>query len=224
MYAYLVTSFKKFKAVYLATAFGLFVCCLLYVSYRTMAGSDVATQLLSLIPDGPIGIATLFVLLSLGMAIGLPRQVAAFCAGFVLDITFGALFATFAAAIGCCISYLVSRQLLSSWVINKYPSTTKKITAFLSHQTFTKSLIIRFIPAGSNFLTNVIAGATRIPFKPFILGSALGYIPQMVIFTMIGNGIKIGSEQQLTLSALLFVLAGLLSYALYQENKRKLEE
>lgn len=219
MQAFLLHSIKKYKAVYLTTAFTLIVIGLLFLSYQTLKETDIATQLLSIIPEGPLGTLALFGLISFGMAVGLPRQIAAFCAGFLLGAPLGALLATIAAVIGCSISYAFSRKLFSAWILDKYPSPTQKITKFLSYQTFTKSIIIRLIPAGSNFLTNLIAGATRIPSKPFILGSTIGFVPQMVIFSLIGNGVKIGSEQQLLVSAGLLAIAATLSFYLYRDNK-----
>jgi len=63
-----------------------------------------------------------------------------------------------------------------------YPQPLAKVSLFFSHDTFLKALIIRLLPAGSNFLTNVLAGTARSPFKPYVLGTAIGFLPQMTIF------------------------------------------
>ena len=92
---------------------------------------------------------------------------------------------------------------------------------FLSESTFVKALIIRILPLGSNFVTNIIAGATRIPFTPYVAGSALGFIPQMVVFTLAGGGIKLASEQQSQLTVILVLIACLLGLFLWLTKRQQ---
>ena len=48
--------------------------------------------------------------------------------------------------------------------------------------------MVRLFPIGSNVATNAIAGAFRVPFTSFITASALGFIPQTLLFSMLGSG------------------------------------
>jgi len=152
----------------------------------------------------------------------LPRQIAALSAGFLFGAGFGVLLATISAIVGCLITLLLARKLLSNLVEQQYPEPLAKVSYFFSHHTFIKALIIRLVPAGSNFLTNVLAGTARTPISPFIFGSALGFIPQMTIFSLMGAGLQVNGQQQLMLSVVLLFMALLLSGYLYRKNIKRL--
>lgn len=166
-----------------------------------------------------MGIVLLFIILMLGTSIGLPRQVVAFTAGFILDIVTGTLLATLASVGGCIITLFSAHYLLSEKIQNKYHKQCLYLANFLAQDTLLKTLIIRFIPAGNNLITNMIAGIISINRKAFILGSAIGFLPQMFIFSLMGNGVKIGNEQQLLFSFALLTLSIVLSVYLYRKNK-----
>ncbi|MDE0539706.1 MAG: SNARE associated Golgi protein, partial [Rhodospirillales bacterium] len=72
------------------------------------------------------------------------------------------------------------------------------------------TLLIRLLPAGSNFLTNLAAGVSSARFPLFLAGSAIGYIPQMVVFALLGSGINLDPGLRISASVVLFfVSAGL---------------
>lgn len=198
---------------------GLLIALFALVSYQLLGGQQVQQQLLSILPEGNLGIATLFILLIVGTSIGLPRQVAAFCSGYSLGVFIGGLFATAAAIGGCMISLSIGRFLFSEKLAQRYPIQLAKLQQFFANRTLLKAIIIRLIPAGSNLLTNLLAGFSKVPTKPYVVGSAIGFLPQMFIFAMLGNGIKINSQMQISVSIALFVIAILLSLYLVKTNK-----
>ncbi|WDE12223.1 TVP38/TMEM64 family protein [Thalassomonas haliotis] len=172
-----------------------------------------------LIPQGPAGILVLFLFLSITTAIGLPRQVAAFVSGYSFGGVYGAILATLAATIGCLLTFSVARHILSHRVTAKYPKQIGKVSAFIEQQTLAKTIIIRLLPLGSNLMTNILAGVTRVSAKPYVLGSLLGFIPQMLIFSFAGSGVKLADEQQVYISFALFIAIALLgSYLLRQRS------
>ena len=209
------------RILLLTTVFGALVGLSLWLSINSINHSNVYQEVLTLLPNGYSGVLLLFTILTIATSIGLPRQVAAFSAGFMLDVVSGALLATVAAVSGCLLTIFISRKLLSHFVRRKYPQQLTHVSTFFSQATFTKTLIIRFLPAGSNLLTNILAGVANVPLKPYILASGLGFIPQMLIFSMMGNGVKLADKQQLLLSMSLFVIAALLSGYLYKKSKHK---
>lgn len=160
-------------------------------------------------------------MLSLATGIGLPRQIAALSTGMLFGAKIGVLIATAATISGCMLTFVTSRYLLAHWVYLRFPSKSQTIHRFLSSNTFTKALIIRILPLGSNFITNIIAGATRIPFRPYIAGSALGFIPQMLVFSLAGAGIKLAAHHQNYLTLALAALALALMLMLYRQHKQK---
>ncbi len=163
----------------------------------------------------------LFAFLSIATSIGLPRQIAALVAGINLGALLGMIIATLAATLGCLITFSVSRYLFSAKIARKYPKHLTKLSTFLGEQTFLKAIVIRILPLGSNFLTNIIAGVSRVSMPAYVSGSFIGYIPQMMIFSLAGSGIRLGAQNELIASAALFVLALLISAFLVQKHKMK---
>ena len=150
---------------------------------------------------------------------GLPRQAVAFMAGYAFDLTFGTLISVAAAALGCLTTFLVARFLASDLVAHKFPDKLKRMDAFLSENTFTTTLLIRFLPIGSNVLTNMLAGVSRAHVTPFIAGSAIGYVPQMLIFALVGSGFAVEPGARLVVSVVLFAASGALGVWLYRRYR-----
>lgn len=161
----------------------------------------------------------LFTFLSLATSIGLPRQIAALVAGINLGALFGVIIATLAATLGCLITFSVSRYLFSDKITRKYPQQLAKLSAFLGEQTFLKAIVIRILPLGSNFITNIIAGVSKVSMRAYVSGSFVGFIPQMVIFALAGSGIRLGAQNELMASGILFVVALLISAYLLKKHK-----
>ena len=213
---------STFKLALLTTVASLLLAITLATMFFGDYGVSIQLYLNALIPKTLTGALTFILLLTPALAIGLPRQIAALSAGFLFGAGFGVLLATISAIVGCLITLLLARKLLSNLVEQQYPEPLAKVSYFFSHHTFIKALIIRLVPAGSNFLTNVLAGTARTPISPFIFGSALGFIPQMTIFSLMGAGLQVNGQQQLMLSVVLLFMALLLSGYLYRKNIKRL--
>ena len=176
-------------------------------------------QLSHYIPVGIDGAILLFLLIALLTSIGLPRQIGAFICGYCFDFIFGVMIATLATSLGCWLTFSFANKYLVHFVKRYFAKQQQAIYNFLTEQLFYKAIIIRILPLGSNFLTNLIAGACQLNAKAFIAGSFIGFIPQMVIFSLAGAGIKLASSSHLIASISLFILALLLSYHLYTKQK-----
>ena len=210
------------KLVTLATILSLILAITLATVLLGSYGVSIQHFLATLLPNTLLGALTFILLLTPAMAIGLPRQVAALSAGFLFGASYGMLLATVSAILGCILTLVFARKLFANLVQRHYPQPLAKVSHFFSHDTFLKALIIRLLPAGSNFLTNVLAGTARSPFKPYVLGTAIGFLPQMTIFSLMGAGLKVDGQQQLILSAILFIIALILSHYLYRKARTKL--
>jgi len=165
--------------------------------------------------------ALLFAFLSFATSIGLPRQIAALVAGINLGAFIGLIIATLAATLGCLITFSVARRFLRASITRKYPKKLAKLSEFLGEQTFLKAIVFRILPLGSNFLTNIIAGVSKVSMPAYVGGSFVGFIPQMTIFSLAGSGIRLGAKNELIASAILFVIALLLTGYLVKKHRQK---
>ncbi|WNC72483.1 VTT domain-containing protein [Thalassotalea psychrophila] len=147
---------------------------------------------------------------------------AAFAAGYAFGVWQGTLIATFAAALGCAITFYTARFIARPLVLKRFSDKVDIFNNFLQQDTFQKTFIIRLLPAGNNFLLNLCSGVGAIDAKKFISASYLGFFPQMAIFALAGSGIQMMSYWQIGASAVLSVVACLLSYRLYRRYKTDL--
>lgn len=156
---------------------------------------------------------------TLATAIGVPRQVVAFLGGYAFGFVMGALVATLSAGLGCMVSLYFSRVVIRDYVKHKFPQKIANLDRFISTQPITKTIVIRLLPIGNNLMTNLAAGITHVGSMDFLLGSLLGYFPQMAIFALMGKGVIVLSVWKIALSIGLFVISSLLSIKLYRQNK-----
>jgi uncharacterized membrane protein YdjX (TVP38/TMEM64 family) len=70
-------------------------------------------------------------------------------------------------------------------------------------------------------LTNIIAGVSKVSMPAYVSGSFVGFIPQMIIFSLAGSGIRLGEKNELIASVGLFIVALILSAYLFKKHKSK---
>jgi uncharacterized membrane protein YdjX (TVP38/TMEM64 family) len=155
---------------------------------------------------------------ALFITVGLPRQVIAFLAGYAFGLVAGSVLALLAATLGCVASFAYARLVGRDVVASRFLARVRRIDDFLADHPFAMTLLIRFLPLGSNLLTNLAAGVSRVPPVPFVAGSAFGYIPQTVIFALIGSGVTVDLASRVVLGAVLFAASGALGVYLYRRH------
>lgn len=153
-------------------------------------------------------------------SIGLSRQVIAFLGGYAFGFSQGLVLSMLAVVGACITTFHVSRGLLRAWLLKRIPARVQRVDRFLHENTFTMALLVRLLPLGSNWMINVAAGVSSVKKLPFFLGSALGYIPQMLIFTLLGSGTRVDRFSQVAIAMALFVLAAVLGVVLYRRIGR----
>ncbi len=151
--------------------------------------------------------------------IGLPRQVISFLGGYAFGFVEGTALAVLATAIGCSGTFFYARLVGRKMVASRFAHKIQKIDAFLHDNPFSMTLLIRLLPVGSNLITNLAAGVSSVRAVPFILGSAIGYIPQNLVFALGGSGITLDPEIRITLSVALFMVSGAIGVFLYRRYR-----
>lgn len=150
------------------------------------------------------------------MLVGFPRQIVAFVGGGLLGVTAGTLLSTAMAALACALTFLLSRYFLQAWVKRRFPRVIAKLHPLLAGKPYTATLAIRLLPVGSNAITSIVAGASTIRGRAFVSASAVGYLPQMLTFSLMGQGVEQMSSWQISVSISLLVCSVLLGAHLYR--------
>ena len=167
---------------------------------------------------GWLGIPGFIIFGALFTSLGLPRQIVAFIAGYLYGIVIGIVLGTVATVMGAMLTFNFSRWLARPFVLRKYPAQVAKIDAFICDKLFAKIILVRFLPFGTNLATNLAAGATDAPARSFALASAIGFIPQMTIFALSGNGMQVESNLQLILAIGLFCISIIIGVVIYRQR------
>ena len=101
-------------------------------------------------------------------------------------------------------------------VLHQFATRVRRVDDFLHDNPFTMTVLIRFLPVGSNLLTNLVAGVSSVRIVPFVLGTLLGYTPQTIVFVLLGSGIRVDPVLRISLSIVLFVLSAAMGVFLYK--------
>ena len=122
------------------------------------------------------------------VSIGLPRIILAAVGGAMFGVVLGTLWSAVAAALAILAPFLYSRHLGRELVARRTGRRLQRFDDLLGEHGFMVVLLIRLCPVGNNFLTNYLAGVTAIPLGTFLTASFLGYLPQNLIFALLGSG------------------------------------
>jgi uncharacterized membrane protein YdjX (TVP38/TMEM64 family) len=169
---------------------------------------------------GPAGLALFVAVGTVFTALGLPRQVVAFLGGYAFGFVQGAALALLAQTLGCAATFVQARVLGRELVAAKVSGRIRRLDALLHGHPFSMTLVVRFLPVGSNLLTNLAAGVSSVRALPFLAGSALGYVPQTAIFALLGDGVTVDPVLHVALATALFLAAGALGVQLWRRVRR----
>lgn len=156
---------------------------------------------------------------ALASAIGVPRQLVAFGGGYAFGFGLGILISSIAQILGCTVAFFYARLLGRSLVRRLFASRIERLDALLRGHPFSMTLLIRLLPVGSNLATNMGAGVSSVPASRFLSGTLVGYLPQTVVFVLLGTGVQVDATAQIALSAVLFVVSGLIGVWLYRRMR-----
>jgi uncharacterized membrane protein YdjX (TVP38/TMEM64 family) len=153
-------------------------------------------------------------------AAGLPRQAVAFAGGFVFGVWTGTAVSLLAQMIGCALDYAAAHGLLAAWAMRRLSRGGRlaNVHRQLAAHPFTATLTLRLLPVGNNVVVNLLAGVAGVRVVPFMAGTLLGYVPQTVIFALLGSGVQIGRGAQLAAAVGLFVLAAAVGVVLWRKE------
>jgi uncharacterized membrane protein YdjX (TVP38/TMEM64 family) len=164
------------------------------------------------------GLAGQLLFLTLGAAftaVGVPRQLISFLAGYGFGLIWGVMLALTATVLGCVMAFGVARAAGRAWVAARMPRRMRALETFIHENTFATTLLIRLLPAGNNLLTNLAGGVSGVRAVPFLSGSALGFLPQTVVFALLGSGESLDPAVRSLVAIVLFLGSGLLGLRLF---------
>lgn len=163
----------------------------------------------------------LFVLVGAAFTgLGMPRQVVAFLGGYAFGLLEGTAWAMLASMVGAVTAFYYARFMGRDMLARRFPGRIKKIDDFLSSNTLVTALILRLSPFSSNLVANMAAGVSGVRPLPFFAGTAMGYLPQTIVFALLGSGIQLDPTFRTALSVVLFVASTVLGLWLWRRYRK----
>ncbi len=167
------------------------------------------------------GITTFIGTASLLNAIGVPKLWICIAAGTLFGVVAGSLSAFTACLTGAMINFLLGRSLLQNLVFRHMPSRLRYWYDAFNKHGFKATLYLRLFPLTNATLTSVIGGASQIKFRDFMTATAIGYVPFVLIYTLIGNSAAKKNVWHLAVGLLLFAAVALGQWAWTVIRKRR---
>ena len=187
-----------------------------------LIGAAIALKLLpgtsglQALPAAHFSMAALVALGTIACAVGVPRQVVAFVAGYGWGLLPGIALALSAQLVACAANLFWARAIGRDFVRRRLGTRLTRINAILTRRPFAATLAIRLLPVGNNLALNLLAGLSSLPAAPFLAASAIGYLPQTIIFVLMGRGIQFGRTTELTISFSLLIISSLLALLIFR--------
>lgn len=158
---------------------------------------------------GDHGLAAFLALAAAACALGVPRQVVAYAAGLAYGFWPGLGLAMVAEIAACAADFwwarLLGRRAAAAYLARRDSGRLARLDRFLRRNGFRATLTVRLLPLGNNLALNLLAGVTGVAAGPFLLASAIGYVPQTVVFALLGGGVRVSEGVQIGLAALLLL-------------------
>ena len=154
-------------------------------------------------------------------AVAVPRHIVSFLGGYAFGVGLGTALALAATEFGCVLVFFYGRYVGRPLVSERLRARVRRIEDFLASNPFSMTLLIRLLPVGNNFATCLAAGVSRVPARPFLLGSLLGYVPQTFVFALAGSGVELGQSMRLVVAVVFFVVSGAIGIWLYRRYRHE---
>ena len=179
----------------------------------------VVRQLRTLFNIGTVGELLFVAVGGVVTALAVPRHIVSFLGGYAFGLGLGTALALAATELGCVLSFFYARLIGRPLVAKRLGARVQRIDDFLSANPFAMTLLIRLLPVGNNFATSLAAGVSRVPARPFLLGSLVGYLPQTLVFALAGSGVDVGGVWRIAIAAALFLISGVIGAWLYRKYR-----
>jgi uncharacterized membrane protein YdjX (TVP38/TMEM64 family) len=156
-------------------------------------------------------------------AVGIPRQGVAFLGGYAFGAVMGTALGLAAQLLGCSVSFAWARLVGRGWaerrLAGRLGRRLRPLRDLLAASPFDATLALRLLPLGNNLALNLLAGMAGIAAVPFLAASAIGYLPQTLVFALLGKGVRVDGAWQLGLSALLLAGSVAIGFALLRRHR-----
>jgi uncharacterized membrane protein YdjX (TVP38/TMEM64 family) len=179
-----------------------------HLNVAELAARHAALQ--ELAANHPVASLAVFVVgFSLYICLSLPGlSLGAALAGLMFGAVEGSLAAIAGGTIGASVVLLAARRASGDLSRGWAGRVVKRIEAGIEEHGLLYLLAIRLVPVGPFWLVNLAAGCVRIPLRTYVVGTALGIAPSMLLYAVLGERLNRLLERGEAIDAAFFVQPG----------------
>ncbi len=166
--------------------------------------------------DSPYVYGIVLATFVLGAFIGVPQwaMIAAMVAAF--GLFWGGLGSWLATIISATLNFWMARYIGAERLEKSGGELVSRISSTVRNNGFVTSFVVRLVPTGPFILVNMAAGVSGMKFSHFIAGSALGFMPKILLTGLIITNIVSRSQSSwisiaIAILTVLFILGMLIA-------------
>lgn len=186
----------NFRRGYLKTAaVVLFLACIVALLNLSSIGEHLNVDALRAMVDGTGMWApfVFFLVTAASIFIGAPRLIFCAAGGALFGFVEGLFLTQLATIVGSLGPFLFARWAAREWVAARL-AKFKAAQRYLRNPSVLDVFLIRHLPIWGVFI-NMLLGSNGVRLRTFLAGSFLGFLPQGIVFTLVGSGV--GEESTL---------------------------
>ena len=125
--------------------------------------------------------------------------------GFLFGPWLGTVYVVVGATVGATVVFLIARTALGGSLRAKIEPALRKMERGFQENALSYLLVLRLIPLFPFWLVNLVPALLGVPLKTYVIGTFLGVIPGVFVFTFAGAGLGgiFDSEAGFSLTAVL---------------------
>lgn len=148
---------------------------------------------------GPAGVLVFILAGAALVAVGIPRLWVSAVAGAVFGLWMGFVLAMAATLLGAAGAYGIGRGILSDVVERRLGTRLAVWKLRFRENAFWWVLYGRLFPFSNSTLKSLLCGSCRVPLRPYLLATFIGFLPLTIVFNAFGSGTVRGSGVQIAI-------------------------
>jgi uncharacterized membrane protein YdjX (TVP38/TMEM64 family) len=93
------------------------------------------------------------------------------------------------ATIGATAVFLAARYAFADLLRGKAAPWLKKMEAGFRENAMSYMLVLRLVPIFPFWLVNLVPAFLGVPLRIYVIGTAIGIIPGVIVYTLVGDGL-----------------------------------
>lgn len=146
----------------------------------------------------------------IGTLLLLPSTPLNLSGGAIFGVLWGTIWTGLAALLAAIIAFMFTRTVGRQWIVTRLKGRWESFDQEIHQGGLLYMSAIRLLPIIPYGVVNFAAGLTSIRFRDYLIGTAIGTIPGVLPFIMIGAGLQELRQGNISLILTAFTLVGLL--------------